>query len=130
MAKALTALPTEPRTPQRAPLCPLEQRASLVLHRLMKHLDLNDSEVARSLAISRSTVQGKRTGTVRITIDELEAFAGALHVEPFVFFLEPDEAVRWALDNRESGSTLSNLGWNVPIPPVSHITQCDLLRAA
>lgn len=75
------------------------ERARLVLDALKRHRDLTDEEVGSRSGLSRIEVIKRRRGDTAIKVDDAARLAVALGVHPVVFFMEPAEAIRWALDH-------------------------------
>lgn len=76
-----------------------EDRARLVLRHVMGYRGMTGAELGRRVGVTRETVSAKMKGSSILSISDLHRFAEALDIEPQVFFLEPDDAVRWVLDN-------------------------------
>lgn len=76
-----------------------EDQARLVLDALRRIRSLSGVRLARSAGMSRQSVSDKLMGARRITLADVGRFAKALEVEPAVFFMTPDDAIRWTLDH-------------------------------
>lgn len=79
-------------------------RSAAVLRALKRYRALSDADVARITGLSRSGIQGYMAGDRHMTVGLMEVFAAALEVSPTVFFMEPEEALRWAFDNTPNGA--------------------------
>lgn len=62
--------------------------------------ELSGADLCRLTGYTPQTVSAKMNGSAVISMTDADNFANALGVEPSVFFLEPDDAVRWVLDHR------------------------------
>lgn len=87
-------MPIEP-----SPLPADEERARLVLRKLMGFREMRAAVLARRAGYTAQTMSDKLNGISRIGFSDARRFSDALGVEPMVFFMEPDDAVRWALDH-------------------------------
>lgn len=76
----------------------------------MRALDVKDAQLAPVLGISRSAVQGWRTGGVRLRADQCEQAAAALGVPFDLFEEEVDGVLRWLADNRRE-QVYAASGW-------------------
>ncbi len=76
----------------------------------MRALDVKDPHLAPTLGISRSAVQARRNGKVRLREDQIEEMAVALGVPPELFDLTVDQTLRWLADNR-SEQVYAASGW-------------------
>lgn len=75
---------------------PAEERARQVLDLLKERLELTDQEIAtRSGFASHQVVQMRRTGQRRITLSDVERFAGGLAVPPLLFLMPLSDAEAW-----------------------------------
>jgi DNA-binding XRE family transcriptional regulator len=74
-------------------------RRNKTVRLLMRNLDLSQSKVAEVLGVSRQAVHQKVVGTSRFEPWELDGVAAAMGVPREVVDMEPDEALRWALDH-------------------------------
>lgn len=75
------------------------QRVPAVMRRLMKHLDLTDSDIGEALDVKRQTVNSWANGRTKIPAEIEEGFAALFDVPREVLYLSPDEAIRWVLDH-------------------------------
>lgn len=91
--------------PTRPLLTEDEDQAREVLNHLSRLRGFTDARIAARAGMTRGTVQGKRSGITRIGIADAAKLAKALDVEPIVFFMTPDDAIRWVLDNRPEWRT-------------------------
>jgi transcriptional regulator with XRE-family HTH domain len=80
-----------------------QQRGAAVLQVLKRYRRMTDNELAAAIKRSRSSVQGYVAGTNQLTIGIMYDFARALDVDPAVFLMEPNDALRWVIDNSPSG---------------------------
>lgn len=78
-----------------------EDRARRVLNILVNITDTADGHVADRCGDdwSRQMVEQRRKGDTRIRIGDVDAFAAAFGVNPLMFSLPPDEALRYLADN-------------------------------
>lgn len=60
---------------------------------------MSSNDLATGLSVSRPSVQGYLAGRQQLTVTLMVSLARLLHVDPRVFFLGPDEALRWTIDN-------------------------------
>jgi transcriptional regulator with XRE-family HTH domain len=74
--------------------------AAQTLDALKRHRGLSDSEIAERAGTSRNVVEQRRRCVTALDADDLERYALALDVEPFVLLLDVNEALRWVLENR------------------------------
>jgi hypothetical protein len=81
-----------------------QERSARVLRALKNYRRVTDGELATGIQASRSKVQGYVAGTNQLTIGLMYDFATMLDVDPVVFLMDPDEALRWAIDNRPNSS--------------------------
>lgn len=79
----------------------------------MRSLHISDGQLAGRLGISRSGVQYRRAGGVRLREDQVDEMAEAIGVPALVFELSPDEVLRWLADNR-SEQVFAASGWLWP----------------
>lgn len=77
-----------------------EERAREVMDVLKRLRGLSDGEIATKLGTNRQAVHQRRAGLTRIGLTDVVRLSEAFDVEPLVFLMEPNEAVRWVLDNR------------------------------
>jgi transcriptional regulator with XRE-family HTH domain len=80
-------------------------RSAHVLRTLKGYRGLTDGALAVRINASRSKVQGYVAGTSQLTIGLMYDFAQVLDVDPAVFLMEPDEALRWTIDNRPNSAS-------------------------
>lgn len=76
-----------------------ERRDTIVT--LARYLNISTTELAAQMGITRPTMTGRLKGYSRIEPWELPGFALVFGVPVEVLDLEPDEAIRWVLDNPE-----------------------------
>lgn len=81
------------------PLTPEEDRARLVLRRILAFTETNGAELARLTGYLPQTISERLSGKSRVGIRDIAVFSEVLGVNPSLFFMEPDDAVRWLLDN-------------------------------
>lgn len=81
-----------------------EERARKVLETLLGRRGMRVATLARAVGLKHQTVWDKVTGRSRLGITDMCRFAEVLGVEPLVFFMDPDEAVQWDLDQRRQTS--------------------------
>jgi transcriptional regulator with XRE-family HTH domain len=84
------------------------RRSAVVLRQLKGYRELTDTDLAVQVGISRSAVAGYMTAKPAMDIDKMHRFARALDVEPVVFLMSPDEALRWTLEHRPNGESLES----------------------
>lgn len=89
------------------------RRSAVVLRQLKGYRELTDTDLAVQVGISRSAVAGYMTAKTAMDIDKMHRFARALDVEaldvePVVFLMSPDEALRWTLEHRPNGESLES----------------------
>lgn len=65
----------------------------------MRYRDLSVAGLAGHLGMTRATVNNYTSGKSRLNVEMIEGLAEALQVEPAVLLMEPDDAIRWVLDN-------------------------------
>ncbi len=80
------------------------ERVSGTLRALKHYRTITDEAIAVIAEMSRSKVQSKMAGTSSCDIEDLAALSRALDVDPGVLFMESDEAIRWAMDNRPNSA--------------------------
>ena len=76
----------------------------------MRALDVKDGHLAVTLAISRSAVQARRNGHVRLREDQCEDMAAALGVPYELFDMDVPNILRWLADNRRE-QVFAASGW-------------------
>lgn len=72
-----------------------------VIRRLALHYDVTASDLAEQLGVTRAAVSSRLNGKTVIRSEELAGLAHYFGVPILVFYLEPDEALRWVLDHPE-----------------------------
>jgi transcriptional regulator with XRE-family HTH domain len=82
------------------------RRSAVVLRQLKTYRELSDTDLAVVVGLSRSAVAGYMTAKTAMDVDKMHRFAQALDVEPIVFLMTPDEALRWTLEHRPNGESL------------------------
>lgn len=85
-------------------LSPEEDQARLVLRKLMALRELTSAEMSRRAGYNAQTMWDKAQGRSRVGLSDIARFAEVLNVEPLVFLMTPDEAVRWTLDHPASSN--------------------------
>lgn len=98
-------------------LTPREDRRRRALDTIMRTLDVTDAGLAVSLGISRSGVQNRRSGGVRLREDQVEDMATALDVPPDLFDMDVRDVLRWLADNR-GDEVFAASGWLSQFPSV------------
>lgn len=76
-----------------------EQRARRVLDVAMNVLAITDDALGKRLGVTRQQVQSRRTGSVRMRLEDVDVYAAALEINPLVFSLGVEEAVKFIVDN-------------------------------
>lgn len=76
------------------------ERSAAVLRALKSYRGVTDSEIAVGIGASRAKVQTYTSGISQLTIGLMYDFARYLDVDPSVFLMEADEALKWTIDNR------------------------------
>lgn len=94
-------------------LTPREDTRRRALDTIMRALDVKDAHLAPKLGISRSAVQNRRSGGVRLREDQVEEMADALGVPSDLFAMEVPDIFRWLADNR-SEQVFAASGWFWP----------------
>lgn len=102
-----------------ATLTPREDIRRRALETIMRTLDVKDADLAPKLQISRSAVQSRRSGGVRLREDQVEEMAEALNVPADLFGMAVPAILRWLADNR-SEQVFAASGWLWPIPDEGH----------
>lgn len=77
----------------------VRRQAAAVLRALKAYRGLSDPKIASAVGMSPASIQAYMTNKQQLTVSLMAAFAAVLHVDPRVFFLTPDEALRWTIDN-------------------------------
>lgn len=81
-------------------LTPREQRAYRALDTIMRGLDVPDAELAARMGtVTRSTVQQRRHGWVKLRPEQIDDMAAALNVPSMLFGMDPPDVLRWLADN-------------------------------
>lgn len=75
-------------------------RARKTLRRLKRLRGFSDIEIAERLGVPRSTVQSYFGGSRRLTAGMGAVIASVLDVDPYVLFMDPDDAENWVRLNR------------------------------
>lgn len=92
-------------------LTPREQRSYRALGTIMRGLGIADSTLAAQMGdVTRSTIQQRRTGFVKLRQDQLEEMADALAIPVELFDMDPPAVLRWLADNRGE-QVLAASGW-------------------
>lgn len=91
-------------------LTPREDRRRRALETIMRTLDVKDAVLASQLGITRSAVQSRRSGGVKLREDQIDAMAEALGVPSMLFEVPADEVLRWLADNRRE-QVYAASGW-------------------
>lgn len=81
-----------------------KDRAVAALQAIKAYRRLSDGEIAAAVGLGRSSVQAYMSGQRHLTIGLLYEFADVLDVDPQVFLMEPDEAIRWVLEHTPNGT--------------------------
>lgn len=76
-----------------------ERRAYRVLDLAMRVFDITDQVLADRVGMTRQSIQQRRKGITRMRLGDVDRFAVALDVNPLVFSLDPEEALRFFADN-------------------------------
>lgn len=98
-----------------ATLTPREDRHRRALDTLMRTLDVKDATLATMLGISRSAVQARRSGGVKLRQDQCDEMAAALGVPVLLFEMDVTEVLKWLADNRRE-QVFAASGWLHGIP--------------
>jgi transcriptional regulator with XRE-family HTH domain len=93
-----------------ANLTPREDDRRRALDTIMRALDVKDAHLAVAVGVSRSAIQSRRSGGVRLREDQCEQMAAALGVPFDLFAMEAPEILRWLADNRRE-QIYSASGW-------------------
>jgi transcriptional regulator with XRE-family HTH domain len=94
-------------------------RAASVLRALKGYRRMTDDNLAKAVKVSRSGVQGYMANKTQMTIGLMYDFARALDVDPVVFLMTADEALRWAIENAPNSTSSvggSRLRWTHASP--------------
>lgn len=83
-------------------------RAASVLRALKGYRSVSDGDLATAVNVSRSKVQGYMANKSQMTVGLMVDFARALHVDPVVFLMTADEALRWTIDNAPNGTNTTD----------------------
>jgi transcriptional regulator with XRE-family HTH domain len=83
-------------------------RSAAVLRQLKAYRDVSDGDLALAIGMSRSGIAGYMSAKTALDVDRMHGFARALDVEPVVFLMSPDEALRWTLEHRPNGERLKS----------------------
>ena len=75
-------------------------RAAQVLNAVRQHRGVSEKWLADQLGIAQPTVNNYTSGRSPLTIVWMARFAETLGVDPVVFHMTPNEAIRWIIDNR------------------------------
>lgn len=70
-----------------------------VLRRLMAVYDLTNADIAPVIGVTPQAVSARLRGKTVIKSEEIPALAVRFGVPVEVFYLSPEEALRWVLDN-------------------------------
>lgn len=76
----------------------------------MRTLDVTDARLATALGISRSAVQSRRNGGVKLREDQCDEMAQALGVPVDLFDTPAAAVLRWLADNRPE-QVFAASGW-------------------
>ncbi len=98
--------------PLMANLTAREDQRRRALDTIMRALDVKDAHLGVALKISRSAVQNRRSGGVKLREDQVDEMADALHVPAELFGCDVPEVLRWLADNRSEQVYLAS-GWLV-----------------
>lgn len=93
-----------------ANLTPREDRHRRALDTIMRALDVKDAHLAPKLDLTRSAVQARRAGGVRLREDQCEDMALALEVPYALFNMDVPDVLRWLADNRRE-QVFAASGW-------------------
>lgn len=80
------------------------------LDTIMRALDVTDASLADSINISRSAVQSRRRGGVKLREDQCDQMAAALGVPALLFDMDASDVLRWLADNRRE-QVFAASGW-------------------
>lgn len=104
--------------PMAANLTPREDRRRRALETIMRTLDVKDASLAVTLGISRSAIQARRNGGVRLREDQCEEMAAGLGVPYELFDMEATDVLRWLADNRAE-QVFAASGWSSQFPSLA-----------
>lgn len=94
-------------------LTPREDQRRRALDTMMRALDITDAELADRLKLSRSAIQQRRKGGVKLREDQCDEMAFAIGVPPELFDTPMPEVLRWLADNRAE-QVFAASGWFRP----------------
>lgn len=72
--------------------------------KLKRYSGLTDDQIAERTGISRQTVNKRLSGYTRIGLEDLEALAAAFEVPRDIFFMPPNDAIRWVMDREDAAA--------------------------
>jgi hypothetical protein len=100
-------------------LSPAEERARRVLHISMDLLGFEAGDLAKIVACSRSSIEGKlnKRSRIRLGTQDVE-YAAALGIPVELFAMDPLDAGAWLLSNR-SEQVIDAFGWFDPNPDLA-----------
>lgn len=73
-----------------------------VLRQLMAYSGVTGGQLARAFGMSRQAMSLRITGKQRFGADEIAGLAACFGVPVQVFYLSPDEALRWVIDHPQA----------------------------
>ncbi len=76
----------------------------------MRALDVKDAHLANTLGLTRSAVQARRAGNVKLREDQCDEMASALGVPPLLLDVDVPEVLKWLADNRRE-QVYAASGW-------------------
>jgi transcriptional regulator with XRE-family HTH domain len=79
-------------------------RSGTTLGLLLRLLDMKVTELATSVGMPRQRIDRFVHGDQEMRIGEAEDIARALDLPPTIWFIDPDEAVRFVLDQGRLGA--------------------------
>jgi hypothetical protein len=88
------------------------RNAAAVLDLVIRLSGEPDSMVGRAVGLSRPMIKYKKT-TAGWYMDDAVVFGEAFDVPPSLFFMDPDEAHHWLLDNGRAKPVLRPVSWAI-----------------
>lgn len=91
-------------------LSPKEDLRRRALDTVMRALDITDAEMATMIGMSRSAIQQRRRGGVKLREEQADEMADALGVPRDLFVATPAEVLVW-LANNQRERVMAASGW-------------------
>lgn len=80
------------------------RRLRRTLHLIKSYREMSDDSISQLLGMTRSKVNSYISGPTKLTAEMMAAFAWVFRVPEQILWLDPDDALRWVLDNAPNGT--------------------------